>query len=648
MSDLKLHTVSIRNWMTIRNAELEFPEKGLVLVIGRNLASNGKLESVGSGKTALGEALSIALVDTKGRHKTLGHYGFNERGNMYVKVGAELSGKPLVVEIGHKCKEISINGEGLRYQHGDSAPVERGKPQETRDELTSILGVTPELAAWTVFIDGDKLRFNNQSERDAVNLLMTALRQPSWDTYQKRAGAVMNDAKAKLEQSKGAHANVKQEIIDCQEALVTAHDDTNAEKVRLEREEASFKDSAKKVQDSITTHEEQIAKLQERQKAIKKTLKELEDKSAVDFAALEKEKATHSTLVSQHQIKRTKLVEDRADLKTKWQVQNTALTEMKSEPEKCPTCGKKWDKEHSADELKGQEKVVAECRKKYDDKSVGITNVDETIEGVNEDIAKIDTKIRAMRTPSRNSVLSQEYEQNDESISSRSATVADRKLDLQTLKQGPDRSALQRCQTIQEERKKALAEAKDALEDAAQGMVEAEALVKVTAYWYEAFGPTGIPNMILGEAIKPLNEIARRLSLLMTGGTIAVTYDTSRELASGKSSSELVIKVDNRLGSKRAAGSSKGEAGLTNLIIAETLSEVGSVSNRIGFRWYDEILNSQDQTVRRSIMSYLRDLANRLGILIFVVDHHQESASYADYVLVAEKTEKGTNIFWST
>jgi len=634
--------------MTIRKAELEFPEKGLVLVVGRNIASSGKMESVGSGKTALGEALSIALAGVEGRFSTLGRYSYKEKGDMYIKVGAELTDKPLAVEIGHKCKELSQSGEGIRYTHGEASPVERGKPVETRNELTGIIGVTPELAQWTVFIDGDKLRFNKQSERKAVSLLMTALRQPSWDAYQKQAGAVMNDAKAKLEHAKGVHSNTQQEITDCQESLNQVTQEEKDETAALAKEEKDFKSEAKTTQDSITTHEEEIKKLQDRQKEIKKTLKELEDKSAKDFADLEKEKATHSTKVTQHQIKRTKLVEGRASIKGEWQAASKTLVDMQSEPEKCPTCGKKWDKEHSASEVKAQEKIVAEWKQKYDDETGSITTVDENISSENALIQKVDDKIRKLRTPARNSVLSQEYEQNDESISSRTTSVTGLKLRLQILKQGPDRSELQRLQTIKTERQKALTEAKNALENAAQGLVETEALVQVASYWYEAFGPTGIPNMILGEAIKPLNEIAKRISLLMTGGTIAITYETSRELSSGDTSAELVVKVDNKIGSKRAEGSSKGEAGLTNLIIAETLSEVGSVSNRIGYRWYDEILNSQDQTVRRSIMSYLRDLAQRLGILVFVVDHHQEVASYADYVLTAEKTAQGTTeLYWS-
>lgn len=632
--------------MTIRKAELEFPEKGLVLVTGRNLSSNGAMESVGSGKTALGEALCVTLLDTKGRHASMGHYSFDELGDMHVKVGAELSGKPLTVEIGHKCPELSRSGEGIRYQYSDAEPVERGKPQETRDELTGVLGVTPSLAAWTVFIDGDKLRFNNQSERAAVNLLMTALRQPSWDSYQKRAGGVMNDAKVKLGQATGGHAGIQKKITDTRELIAQVTQEIKDEESRLKNEKDEIKSKAKKVKDSITTHEETIAKLQTRQKAIKKLLKDLEDQSAANFSALEKEKATHSTAVSTWRIKRTKLVEERAELKVKWQTANNVLEEMKSEPARCPTCDKPWDKKHSADELKAQAKLVSDSRKKYDDKSDSVETVDENIERENSAILEIENKIRAMRSPARSSVLSREYEQNDEDISDRTTAVTDLKLDLQTLQQGPDKTELQRLHTIRDERKKALTEAKDALEDAAQRLVEAEALVKVATYWYEAFGPCGIPNMILGETIRPLNDIAKRISLLMTGGTIAITYATKRELASGATSSELVIKVDNRLGSKRTAGSSKGESGLTNLVIAETLSEVGSVSNRIGFRWYDEVLNSQDQTIRRSIMSYLRNLANRLNILIFVVDHHPESSSYADYTLMAEKTGKVTELYW--
>lgn len=646
MSELKLRTVSIRNWMTIRQADLEFPDKGLVLVVGQNTASNGKMESVGSGKTALGEAISRALVGVSGRFANLGHYSFKSKGNMYVKVGCELAGKPLMVEIGHRCKELSSTGEGIRFQHGEQAPVERGHPRETRDELSGILGVTPNLAAWTVYIDGDKLRFNSQSEKESVSLLMTALRQPSWDAYQKQASTILNGAKASLAQAEGAHEGLKQDIADCTAAVQQSALDVGEEAQALTEAEAEYKQAAKRVQDTIDTHQEHIDKLGARQKEIKKALKTMEDECAKDYADLEKQQATLSTKVSQHQIKRTKVIESRADAKSKWQTEANKLSDLKSEPEKCPTCGKKWDKQHSVTEIKDQEKHVSQLKGVVDGFALQITDIDKFITVTNADAANIVGQIRALRSPAKSRVLSQEYETNDESIDSRTATVSNLRLELKEATRGPDRSRYERLKAVQQERKKALEQKTKALENASQGLVEAQATVQVASYWYEAFGPTGIPNMILAEAIPPLNEIAKRLSLLMTGGSISVTYDTARELASGLSSAELVVKVDNKLGSQRAEGSSKGEAGLTNLIIAETLSEVGSVSNRIGYRWYDEVLNNQDPVVRRSILSYLRDLANRLGIVIFVVDHHQETASYVDYVLVAEKTKEGTSLFW--
>jgi hypothetical protein len=50
--------------------------------------------------------------------------------------------------------------------------------------------------------------------------------------------------------------------------------------------------------------------------------------------------------------------------------------------------------------------------------------------------------------------------------------------------------------------------------------------------------------------------------------------------------------------------------------------------------------------VRRNIFSYLRDVARRLDILVFVVDHHPEAANYSDYTLLATKTKEGTTYSW--
>ena len=61
--------------MTVREQEIEFPSQGLVFVSG--VDESTQFESIGSGKTSLGEALCIAVCGIRGRYATLGHYSTN-------------------------------------------------------------------------------------------------------------------------------------------------------------------------------------------------------------------------------------------------------------------------------------------------------------------------------------------------------------------------------------------------------------------------------------------------------------------------------------------------------------------------------------------------------------------------------------------
>lgn len=636
----------MRNWMTVRQTNLEFPDKGLVLVLGRNLASGGKLESVGSGKTALGEALCRALVGVEGRYSTLGHYSTNSHGNMYVQVETTLKDQPFRVELGHKCRELSTTGEGLQYTTGNAKPVSRGHVRETRQEINAALNLTSELAEWTVYIDGDRLKFNRLSERDSVNLLMTALQQPSWEAIGRKATRMLSDARAEVTGKDGILQHTKESLQRENSAVVEAAQNLNDAKKRLEAAQLALEQQAKRLQETIDFKLGQVTALEARQKAIKKESKELELASANQHAIIEKKKAQQQTKVAEKEIERDEFQNQVAQASAAKGVEVQRLRKMEAQPVNCPTCSKPWDAAHSQAELNAQAEKVKQTAALYEKRLKTLTTIDEMLNALRRDVRASDAEIVALRKPQQLNTLSYEYEDNEKAISDAKSVIENSRLRQQTFNHGPDRTTVERCKAVLAERQAKVAALQESIQDHAARLAEAREIVKVVGYWAEGFGPTGVPNLILREALAPLNETARRISNLITGGTIEIVYDTSRELSSGKSSSELVVTVNNKIGSKRIEGGSKGESGLINLIIAETLLEVGSISKRIGFRWYDEILNSQDQTVRRSILSYLRETANRLGILIFIVDHHQETASFADHVLVAEKTAKGTTFHW--
>jgi DNA repair exonuclease SbcCD ATPase subunit len=648
MADLRLKNIEIRNWMTVKSSRIEFPEKGLVLVIGSNLAAEGKLQSVGAGKTALGEALARTLLGVTGRYTHLGYFlSDTEKRDMYVKVEAELLRKPLTVELGFKCKELAGEGEALRFTHGDHAPFQAARADQTRERLEKTLQVTPDLANWTAFIDGDRLKFNRMSQEDSVALLMTALAQPPWTEYHERATKKLQAANKQVAVSSQALTTANENFNSLQEDLDTAivdHRDAVAEYQRqvndLEQKIAGIKNTLGGERAAVKAAEEEMAK-------IKKQLKLLEDQRAAQNHQWEIERQTLRDQVAELD----EVWMAASTVKTQWETQlddaQENLDAMKKVPKNCPKCGKPWDKAHSEQELAKVEKKVAELQGELEKAEKTYDTHNEKRRVLNGKIFKIEQQMREDGQTEDVEALGGKYDKNERLVRNLNAMIHERELQVARLEKGVDESFVNKKLAVVEERTRALETGKVAIEVAVTDLAMDQEALRVVQYWYKAFSPTGIPNMILSDAIPLMNRVAQRISSLMTGGTLQITYSTTRELVSGESKAQLVTKVINKIGSKRLEGSSKGEGGLTNLIIAENLNEVGQVSNRIGFRWYDEVTSGQDAVVRRSIFAYLKEVAQRMGILIFAVDHHVEAASYADYVLVAEKSrEYGTRYFW--
>lgn len=634
----------------IYETALDFPDKGLVLVLGTNTQdSHGKLQSVGSGKTLIGEAISRALLGVPGRFTRLGDFSCDHRDNRntYVKLLADLDGHPLEVELGYKCRELSRTGEGLRFKIGDRS-ICRARIEDTREELLDLTRVTPDLAEWTVFIDGDKLSFNKLSEKRAVELLMAALTQPPWTEYHQRALRVFANFKQEASVAEAAYGEAKLSVSRAKELVDSAEVVVKDETGRLAEIQARHRRAIDDQGEVVQAASSNVEKIQGRKSEIKRELARIEQENANEFAKLD-EQLNHA---------RTKLARARhlkdIKLKPKFSAESdeTAardrLKELYGAPKNCPRCGQKLDKQPTRDEIETAEiqarDAIAKCLKFRN----SLSRLQTDIQNYSDEVYRLEADIKRQKVKPEVQRLGREFEDLETRLEGAVRAYDDAQRKLSRLNQPVDQSALVSAKAVLADRNERFAAAKSRVEETALAKTDAEAAVSVVKYWVEAFSPTGIPNIILRETIGPLNDVSRRLSLILTGNTIVVSYDTTKTLASGTDRAELVIRVDNKIGSKRPEGGSKGESGLTNLIIAETLAEVGQVAGRVGFRWYDEVVKSQDPVVRRSIFSYLRDTANRLGIPIFVVDHSPEAANYVDHVLMVEKTAlAGTVARWA-
>jgi DNA repair exonuclease SbcCD ATPase subunit len=646
MPDLKLKQIEIRNFLTARETTVQFPDSGLVLVRGYNKAAGGKFRSVGSGKTLLGEALSRTLLGVRGRYSEVGHFSRDGKGDTFVKLDCDFRGKPLQVELGFKCSELSKTGEGFRFTV-DGQQVWRDKIHNTREELSKILSITPELAGWTVYIDGDLLEFNNLSQKSSVDLLMSALSQPPWTDYHKKASETVSKFRHDLAKDEAANEEVKNQVAESTTDLEHALRAVQAEDKAFKAQTTSWDRETSNINTALEREFSLLDQTEAEKVALKAEMKVLESKDAELAHQVEMQR---NALQDQLDEKRTELTLSSsvsAKIEGKIERLNEDLEKMQSVPKNCPKCGKPWEAGHSEMEIIELKREISALTGSLQLSDAKTSKIEAAIKELDASVRKLHVELKALTQQSPFKACSLKYERLEQIAKASNKKINDLQITLESMKAGPDRSKLADATSLVEERKRIVAKNKKRLTESAGRLQQTTEAFAVASYWQEAFSPNGIPNMILREAVQPLNDTARRISNLMTGGTIQIVYDTKRELATGNEKAELIVRVENKLGAKRLEGNSKGEGGISNLIIAETLSEVGRVSSRIGYRWYDEVTAlNQDDVVRRSILAYMRETAQRLGILIFIVSHHDDVANYADHVLVAEKGEAGTVFYW--
>lgn len=643
MAVTTLKAVSLRNWATVRDSVIEFPSHGLVLVRGVNTAAKGRMESIGSGKTALGEAISRTLLAVRGRFTNLGQFSYNEKGNCYVDLHCVHSGKPLRVELGFKAKEINGAGEGLRYTY-DGQQVYRDSNANTRKDLTKLLTVPTALANWTVHLDGDTLKFDDLAEKSAVDLLMAALRQPSWTSMSKQANEAASEYRRDV-------TNSEQTLADAHTDAAEANDDVLAAEDRLKCAIATYEKAKKEnkklladVKQQLTAQAEAaVTRAKQRATLVAEITRRTELNAAKIKQAEQKVRdiqARLDTLREEH----SDLRESQSEAATEERTAQRALTQAGATPKSCPTCARTWDRgDILKEEAEKALKAATASRKKSDDL---VTRAKTKLGVVQGEYDAANAAWHALRDEAPVTELSEQCEDIDSASSAADRQVRLLEKEQARLEPGPDRTEVTTEETVLKERRAQHAKLNLKVAAAAAKLAELKQALQVVQYWQQAFSAAGIPNMVLRDALAPLNTIAKRLSARMTGGTLEVSYDTSRELASGDQKAELIIRVKNTLGSNRANGGSKGESGLTNLIIAETLAEVGGVASRIGYRWYDEVCPNQDPLVRRALYTYLAEVAERYKILVFLVTHAPEAANYANHILTAEKTVKGTTYRW--
>jgi hypothetical protein len=597
-----------------------------------------------SGKTLLGEAISRTLLGVRGRFEGagLGAYSSDLCGNKntLIQLECDLNGQSLTIWSGYKCAELSKSGEGLRFKLGDSDPVERGTIQETREELNRLLGITQPLSEFAIHLDGERLKFNHLSERQLVELFLSALSTPNWEGAQKRVSAELSrssEEQAGLQSRKELYESSLAQYDDDMKELelkaVEIEDSINLQKKEQE-------DKISKVEESKKKKESKLSKLKNRRAEIKVELKKIEDANAVTYADLElKFKRAKSAVVEASSVVETATGSVSAE-ESRVDTASDELLKLK-EPDTCPTCGKPWDKKHSVALLESKKKALSDAKATLLEKEKELAKARSKRSDARNSQDEIQAQMKELNLGTATQALSKEYEGIESDEQDLDDQIKDDDRDIADLKKPISDSKLVAVRTRIQTAKQSKKTMQSDLSETNRKLVEVGAFIQLLSYLYKAFGPTGVPNMVLQDCLEYLNRAAGHLSSVLTGDLVEISFSSTKVLATSAEKPCLVINAKNRAGSKKFIGSSKGEAGISNLIISETLYNLGRLWQKVAYRWLDEAVNSQDKTVRGTAYSYYRNQAKQRQQIIFVVDHSPDVEAHADSIILAEKCGSG-------
>jgi DNA repair exonuclease SbcCD ATPase subunit len=156
-------------------------------------------------------------------------------------------------------------------------------------------------------------------------------------------------------------------------------------------------------------------------------------------------------------------------------------------------------------------------------------------------------------------------------------------------------------------------------------------------FWKEAYSPSGIPSMLIDEAIPFMNKkIAEYLDKL-TNGRYVVSFDTLAATKAGEFRDKISVNVLDTY--TRANSRVQLSGGQTRIIDIATILTLGDLQSniqdmKINILIFDEIFDSLDDENIMQVSKVLNKL--KIGKSIYLISHRHEDQLEADEVLAMQ------------
>lgn len=676
---MKLKSITIQNFMSIRNITLDLEDRGLVLLNGKNL-DNESLNNNGAGKSSIIEALVYAL------------YGKTLRGLKGDAVVHRIPKKNMKVfldiedddgsqyRIARYRKHSTNKNKSFLYRNGrDITPKSES---EFNTYVANLLQADYLTFTSSLLYSAESFKFTSATDSEIKSTFDTVL---GLDIYQK----CQDIAKMRLKEIDSVVSTVEWKVDDRKSRI----DELNSKIIEVSVDRDRYEDEQSKKYDELTI---QLGDLDKRIETAKNEL--LNSKIAFENAKSDKENAEEILVLKSRRMKEVdelkdalqdvkdelrehernirnyhRSIEDSSDeinsLDSKivriydkindYNQKKLALDDGIGSP--CPTCGRALTIDCLEPAKKEYEDKIAElmsdveslrlkiCElnsdiETYQSKIKNEQNDIDELESVQSEFNFLIKKSKKIIDEKEESEKNVQYAQNQYYMAEADVRVADKNL-KHIKSQRDDVKKMIQEMTGDNPYDKILAgyrseqdtyqtEVKQLLDSVQEQLDERDCLI----FWQKAYSNQGIKSLILDDITPFLNRRANKYLSKLTSGHIEVKFNTQTTLKSGETRERFSIDIINHDGGQEYSANSGGERKRIDLAINLAMQDlVASRSNKkINVAIFDEAFDTLDEVGVEKVIELLQELSEEKSS-IFVISHNEHLKSYFTNVISVVK-----------
>jgi DNA repair exonuclease SbcCD ATPase subunit len=617
--------IEINNFMSIRNAVLNFEKQGLVLVEGQNHTSEA-FAANGVGKTtALVDSVLYALFDT------------TSKGIKADDVINRQVGKNTVVTLtGYKGEDqYRIERYRKHTKHKNKVLLFRNNIEitekstaDTNKAIEKIIGTDFNTFVNSIFFaQGSGVGgFANASDTERKKLLENLI---NLEIYGKAQDIAKDRVKRKQEeinqkQIEGQRLEWELAQVDLlEQQSFTAYDDT---KNLIKQEQDTLGETIHAMSDYT---QQTFATVLIAEKEIER-LKQVRDQMAnIDLSAyIEKCNEAHK-LIGDNMNQQNNLVYRKDELIKKYKQLGLDTH--------CPICGNELDTAHREAEMETIKNELKNILMELQTVQSQQRIYEENYNKANDEFYKV--KRLHDNTNTRYRDLTIAIREEERIVQDYNNQLNEYKHDIQACK-----NTLEKLRNIpeplpREEERQSIREKikahKDALLALEREKQQIEDVVKV-------YSNSGVKSHVLDLITPYLNKQANKYLSLLSGSEIELTFSTQTRNKSGELSEKFDIQISNRTGGDLYKANSGGERKRIDLAISLALQDLvmSRSESTTNFVVYDEVFDALDSVGSENVIILLKE---RLATVnsIFVITHNETLRNLFEKVITVVKLKDG-------